>query len=283
MTLVFIGLLSKSNTRLNSLKTIKLEVAKYCVFVLLKPALDAKNSLNFLNCSPDHVKKILCSKHSAKSSQLTALGLNKYDNKNIADGQILSFSRIGPISSPYLSMIPSLYIVKAIVHTGLEWHLYTNMQARQVSRILHVIKKNDSCFLLCRATYFDRLINYSGNYLSMLNINLKSVKCVACQYPDCTICLNGTHCIIVNRYRYLCEPSKAAIADLVLKVKHKLYHKNTKGYWRANAYICPSEALLSIEKVLQLWVKYYSSMLSNLQMLTINQMIDYIFYKWQVK
>lgn len=157
------------------------------------------------------------------------------------------------------------------------------MQIRQICKALYIIKQNSSCFLLCHIIYFDRLAKYLSSYLSILNINLKSVKCAAYQYFDRTIDLCGIRCTIANKLSYSYEPNKQAVANLMRKLKRELYHKNNKGYWRANTYICPPQALLSIEKILQSWLMHYSSALSNHQILKINRIADYVLYKWQIK
>lgn len=265
------------------MESIKLQIAKYFIFILLQPTLNAKTILNFANCFTGDIKKILVTINSLKSTQLIALDMNKYDDKSIDSRKILGFLSFQPILPQFLDALGNSQLIKTIMHTGLEWHLYTNMQIKQVCKILHLVKKNSYCFFVCHMVYFDRLANYSSKYLSAFNVNLKSVQCTAYQYFDNAIYLGSIYCTSSNNCNYYCKPSKQAVANLMREVKRKLYHKNNNGYWRASAYVCPAQALVSIEKILQLWLTYYSGLLSNKQILTINRIADYIFYKWQVK
>lgn len=290
MTLSFLGLLSRSNLACTGLADIKLQIVKYLIFILLQPKFDAtRNSLianrmlNFVNCLTSHISKILKPLNSSKSMRLIALDLNKYDDKNINTVKVLKLLGLSLIFSQYLDLISRLYLIKTIVYTGLEWYLYTNMQVRHLCKILYLAKKNSSHFFLCYITHFNRITNYSGSYLFSLSVNLKSVKCNVYHYLNRAIYLGNTECIFANNCNYLYKPSRQSIACLVDKIKQKLYHKNKQGYWRASNYICSSQALLVLEKILQSWLRYYSEILNSMQILKINRLADYIFYKWQVK
>lgn len=236
-----------------------------------------------MNCFTSHIEKIFCSISDLKSAQLIALDIKKYDDKNINTRKILSFLSIKLMLSECISIANDLQLVKMIIFAQVEWYLYINMQIRQIYKALHMVKQNNSCVLLSHIAYFDRLAHYLSSYLSTMNVNLKSVKCATYQYFGSTIYLNGICCTAVHKYNCYYEPSKQTVANLIRKLKSKLYHKNNKGYWRANTYIRPLKALLSMEKILQSWLAYYSSALSNQQVLKINRIADYVFYKWQTK
>jgi hypothetical protein len=258
--------------------------------MLLQPKLDARENslvankmLNFINCFTSHANKMLKFFSSPKDIRLTALDLNRYDGKNIGTAKMLKLLSINLIFSQYLNLISDLYLVKNIVHAGLEWYLYTNMQAKQVYNILYLAKKNYSYFFLCHIESIDRIATYFGSYLSALSINLKSVKCNIYNYLNKDIYLGRIEYVFANSRNCLYRPSRQSVADLIDKVKQKLYHKNIQGHWRASHYICTYQALLSIEKILQSWLSYYSVLLGKMQVLRVNQIADYMFYKWQVK
>lgn len=290
MTLAFFELLSKSNVACNSLVDIKLQIAKYFIFILLQPKLNAKESslaankiLDFINCLTSHVSKMLKFVNSFKSICVTALDFNSYDDKNSSSAKVLKLLGLNLIFSQYANLLSNLYLVEAIVKIGFEWHLYTSMKTKQVCNILYLTKKNSLYFFLSHIASLDKIANHFGRYLSALSVNLKSVRCSTYSYLNKTIYLGHIECIFVDNYNYSYRPSKQSIANLIDAIKQKLYHKNAQGYWRASNHICSYQALLAIEKILQSWLSYYSGLLSNMQVLRINQIADYVLYRWQVK
>ena len=238
--------------------------------------------LNFFNCVKSHMSAIVDFSGSYRKIQLVSLDLHRCDCKNISNKRVFRLISIDSTFTEYSKLLLDLYLFKIIKYVGLEWHIYTNMSSKKIHYNLCLLKKKQSWLLLCRNKYFDKIIESVSNFLFLVSISLKNIKCNIYKYVKYIVYLDDINCIIRGSNKCFTAPSKRSIRELVQDIKQKLYHKNKQGFWRINS-IRKLQRVPTVKKMLSRWSLYYSNVLSKAGVLQISQTVDYILYKWQVK
>ena len=238
--------------------------------------------LNFFNCVKSHMSAILGFSGSYQKIQLVSLDLHRYNCKNINNKRVFRLIRIDSTFTEYSKLLLDLYLFKIIKYIGLEWHIYTNMSSKKIHYNLCLLKKKQSWFLLCCNKYFDKIIESVSDFLFLVSIGLKNIKCNVYKYVKHIVYLDDINCIIKSSDKCFTAPSKRSIKELVQNIKQKLYHKNQQGFWRINS-IRKLQKVFIVKKMLSRWFLYYSNALNKAGVLQISQTIDYILYKWQIK
>lgn len=174
-------------------------------------------------------------------------------------------------------------LLSNILYIGLEWYLYINFHNKIIYQSLLLVYKKHAIFLLSNSMIINRAIKYISNFFSIMNINLKNIKCKIFKYITNYIHLIDIDLIIKHSANYIIKPSKLSVYYILSLIRNKLYHKNKQNYWRINNYKSSSEIILYIKNTLYYWYFYYLDILSQKEVLKINQVIDQIFYIWQIK
>lgn len=258
---------------------------------MLEPELEGKNESHkseskknsAIKRLQDYASKTLCYLRSSKDKQSLILNINTRDNKNINVRRLTKYLGELSIHCIELNLFIGQYILKKIIYTGLEWYIYTNMQVNHLCLYMHSVQKQLFFFFLHCPSFSLNTVKKMSGFFSILKVNLRGIKCSLYQYIDYLMHLFTFDYISKNISSYLFRCSDIVIEKLVKKIKQKLYHKNKHGFWRANAHICSHQLIFKIKEMLYSWCSYYSSILSRSKIVKINKIIDYIFYKWQIK
>ena len=119
-----------------------------------------------------------------------------------------------------------------------------------------------------------------ASFLSKAKVNLKNIRCVIYICIKNLIYLPSSEHIIEKNNVDAHRLDDRLLKSIIYSIRQQLYHKNKKGYWRANRYIKTSEAMLRARKVLLKWCSKSPIALSELDALKVNRVIDYTLYKW---
>ena len=288
----YFSLFTKEVIAFHNLAIIKFRVASYSISLLAYPKYEARyNNLlfvqktnNFFDYTIKQFKKILNCSSAYDNVCSLELSTKGHKNECIKERKLFRELSKGCTSSHKLNRLLNKQLAEAMIYGGLDWHLYSSNQIKFLYTNLYLDKSNKLCLMSSCFLVLNKSIRHLSEFLNKAKANLKSLKCTVCRYINKIIYISSIDCVIAENYsRYLFKPSKQCIRDLVSNIKKKLYHKNKYGYWRANTYLSSLQAALSIKKAISLWYTYYSSMLSKQEAIKIGQIIDYVFYKWQVK
>lgn len=294
------------------LKLIKSKISEYLILILLKPEWEARkinlrdknkknNCLKLIN---NHVKVIFDKNYRHIHS--IHLKVN-YDSKNL---NIINLAKTIDISIPiqnkfniwinkhnfiYQNIVmkylkkendsdDSLYsLLQIINYLGLEWFMYINNHSKYFYKYFFIFAQNINLLLLSNILTIDIIKKNIAQFLNLIVINLKNIKCnIYTNTLDC-IYLVDIIMIIKNNYYYLLKPSKSSLNNLIKKIRIQLYHKNHQGYWRINHNINLKQALKKIKNILNSWFLYYKLILQQSDIFEINTMINNVFYIWQIK
>jgi len=231
----------------------------------------------------DHASQMLRRIKSYEDIYSLVLNFDEFNTRNINLAKLKNYLDEFFNSYNELSFALSCYMLKKTILVDTEWYLYTNGQSKYLYTCLCTVKENHFFFFLHCSSFSDRAVKMISRFLSVLKINLKSIKCRLHKYIQYVIHLCIIDYLLKGDTVYLFRCSNAAVKKVVLSVKQKLYHKNYQGYWRITKRNNPYQLVQQIEKILCVWCIYYSCALTKLEILKINKAIDYAFYKWQMK
>ncbi len=268
-----------------------MQLVRYLTIALLEPEWKAKSenrkSKNKKSSIIDYLKKCasktMCHLQSSKDNRSLVLNTDIYNSKNI-DIKKLTKS-LGSICIPCteLNLFICQYVLKKIMHIGLEWYLYTSMQINHLCFYIQSAQEKHFFFFLHCGDFSANTVEKISVFFDKLKLSLRSIKCIVYKYIKHLINLFAFDYLGKNIFNYLFKCSDTVIENLVIKIKKKLYHKNKQGFWRANVYTSLHQPVLQVKEVLYLWRSYHSSILTKSQVLKINKTIDHMFYKWQMK
>lgn len=191
--------------------------------------------------------------------------------------------KISKSINKYIENENELYeLLIMIMYTGLEWYIYTNIKNKNLYTDLYFVSEGEKLFFVSNFSIVNKILEYIAKFLSLININLKNMRCIVYKYTNSLIYFRDIDLKINNRIHYTFHPSKKSIKDILYMVRNKLYHKNKQGHWRTNNYINSANAVLYINQILHLWYSYYSDILNIKEIFKINQITDKILYMWQI-
>lgn len=301
-------------TYYHGIQLIKYKIAQYSLFLLLKPEWEAryesfsyiyqsheytriiKNHITVLFCTYSFTKNIyslkiktqLNCKHinnkqiiqkldndSFKSNVLNIwLNQQNFENKNMLNTYLVQSINNQDNFSDFLD---------TIIYIGLEWYIYINLKIKFIYSKILISKQKESLLFVSINYIINLLLKNVANFLNLIDINLKFVKCIIYKYINHFIILDDFHIKIQNKVNLVVKISQQSITLINYAIRHKLYHKNRRGYWRANHYLHSTQAIFLIREILSNWYEYYHHIIDNQEEILINNTIDKLFYAWQMK
>ena len=198
--------------------------------------------------------------------------LEKYSLISYSNTNLLS------IQNKYKKLL-SKEILRVIICLNLYWHTYNSNQnnCQHICMYLSVSKKLVSLLL---SSLMYKVAQSFASFLSEAKMSLKNIQCAICMHIKNLIYLPGLEYIIEKNNVNTPRLDDQLLKSIIYSIRQQLYHKNKKGYWRANRYIKTSEAILRARKVLLEWCSKSPIILSKLDALKVNRVIDYTLYRW---
>ena len=296
------------------MKLIKLKLSHNVLLLLLKPQwllqleknFFIKQKKQYIVIISDQISKILIK--SPKYRKISKVTLNtNLDLKNIQVKKI--FNNIGLDSTlkqwlynylvklNYLqSICASTYnflyfsnlneiseLCTAIYFHGLEWFIYTNSLYKLMYLNLCLIYKVPELIIVTHESIVNRLMQNICNFVNLQSFNLKKIYCNFCQYSIKSLQINIVKIKKNIDSVYLVKPSKNFLKSTFKMIRSKLYCKNRDGYWRARNNISINKAVFFSNFLLHCWYRYYFSIVSDVDILEVNKLVDNLLYSWQVK
>ena len=172
--------------------------------------------------------------------------------------------------------------LKEILYIGMEWCLYLNFKSQCLYRYFYCISQSSYLYCISTISRIAFAVKFVALFLHHVNINLQSIKFVVYYYSTNYIYLNGVELIVKNA-KILFKLSKASMKYVFYVIRNKLYHKNSKNHWRISNSSDSFKAMLSIQKILSQWYIHYVNILDNKNILFMQNTVNKMFYKWQMK
>ena len=314
LIVIYFIIQNNDKTKYYGLQLIKNQITQYFLFLLLKPEWEAKyenfayiyQSYEYIKVIKDHIIVLFDTYHSCKNIYSLKIGtqLNcKHINKQKLTQKINKSYYISNTINIWLSyqncinqnillkyFIQSvnyennLYkLLNTVMFTGLEWNIYINLKMPSIYLKILINKKQDYLFFISVSLIIDIILKSIANFLHLININLKSMKCHIYKYTNHSIVLDDINLIIQDKTKFIVKINQQSIKSVCRFIKHKLYHRNQFGYWRANNYLNSAQAIFFIRALLSKWYKFYHDVIASEELIVINNKVDRIFYAWQKK
>lgn len=286
----YLAIFTKSHRKFSGLKIIKCQVVKLSILALLEPKLGAqydfllkRSRISLAKSIRSHIGKMLNYANSFRKLCLIKLSIDRYSSQNTEEKKLLQLLGKKWSQCSQSSRLLKKNFLKQLTYADLEWHMYASMKTRK--QLLYLYKGSEEQLIIFRSSLKSSNSNMHciGEYLQILQLSLKSSRCILYKYVKKFVHLLQIDCIIKENSIYLFRPSNSSLKNLTASVKRKLYHKNYQGRWRVNAYIDRSKVAIDIERLLFFWRIYYLGLLSRSDVLQVNQITDYILYRWQMK
>ena len=177
-------------------------------------------------------------------------------------------------------------LLQRVFYTGIEWYIYskTHLDGYFTNNLILYNTKGHSYYF----SYSQREHIYALNscFLRSIRYNLyqkvwrqNKGKLSYFKFADMYIITKNKH----YEYRTILMPSLESIKNLLYSTRYLLYHKNRFNYWRYNSYLSTRNAQRLIRKNLLHWYNYYRNILSVHSIKYVNEKVNQIIYRWQLK
>ena len=173
--------------------------------------------------------------------------------------------------------------LEILYYIGLEWHIYTNFKDPYLYLNLYLVNQTQQILFLSNARLTGFIVKQIGAFMSSKLINLRCARCSIYSYYHNYINLIDVAVKIKQDSNYIIKPNIKSIQYIFNMLRHILYHKNVKGYWKMNNYIKMNKSTFLINHLLKLWHIDYSNIIDNSDIYRINYNIDNWLYFWQAK
>lgn len=170
-----------------------------------------------------------------------------------------------------------------IMYIGLEWFIYTNLKCKDLYKSLYFTNQDRYLFFISNCVTINKIVYYLAKFFHARNFNLKYFRCVVYKYNNSIIYFKDVDLKFYNPSKYIFNPSKESIKDIYSKIRNKLYHKNSQGYWRINQSVNPAHAVLFVNQILNTWYDDYYNLLKKTELFKISQVAEEMLYIWQIK
>lgn len=314
LTFIYFILINRVKMSLPIVQIIKLRLSHDILLLLLKPKWLVKlercffinQSKRYIAIISQHISKILIKSKDYK--KISKIALNPFlDLKNIKlkrwlkkvdnNTSIIKWLYNYLIQQKYINntfvLIDDFFrltnsiqlseLLKVIYFNGLEWFLYTNKINKIIYSKLYITYHKPYLVIVAKKLLINKLFQQIGQFINLQFCNLKKLHCKIYQYSTPYLSL---HTLTVRKTKiseYIIKPSKQSIKLVIHKIRSTLYCKDQNGYWRARADTPIYKGVLLIEYLLNSWYSYYFSLISNIDILRLNNIIDNLLYSWQIK
>ena len=180
-----------------------------------------------------------------------------------------------------LNEIPELY--KIIYFHGLEWFIHTSNLCKSMYLNLCLIHKDPKIIVVANNSIVNRLVQNLCIFINLQFFNLKKIYCDFCQYSIKSLQINIVEIKKNINSTYFVKPGKKFLRSTLKTIRSRLYRKNKDGDWRARNDISINKAIFFSDFLLHCWYRYYFSIISDVDILEANKLVDNLLYSWQVK
>ena len=177
-------------------------------------------------------------------------------------------------------------LLQRISYTGMEWYIYSKTHLNYCfidNLILYNIKGYIYYFTYYQVEYIYTL---SSCFLTSIRYNLYPKVCIQNKSKSSYLKFADIYIIIKNRhheYKMMLMPSLESIKNLLYSIRCLLYHKNRFNYWRCNSYLSTVNVRKLIRENLLHWHNHYKNILSIHLIKHVNEKVNQIIYRWQLK
>lgn len=275
------------------------------LFQLEKPFL-IKQKKQYIAIISNHISKIVTK--SQKYQKISKVTLNiDLDLKNIQLKKIfdkISFDatlkqcfynylvKLNYLQSTFASTYDFLYfsslnkipeLCKIIYFHGLEWFIYTNNLYKSMYLHLCLIHKDPKLIIVTNNSIVNKLVQNICIFINLQFCSLKKIYCDFCQYSTESFQINIVKIKKNIDSTYCVKPDKNFLRFTLKTIRSRLYCKNKSGDWHARNDISINKAVFFSDFLLRCWYRYYFSVISDVDILEANKLVDNLLYSWQIK